>query len=330
MSKKIAITMPTRARGNGAAVSAGRGNPEVNKVEDFVNAGAERSGKPLLMALSTIDEDLEQVRQHFDQDKLAELAETIKARGVKTPISVRPHPELEGRYIINHGARRYRASRMIGLEVIPVYVDDAYTDDDQAIENLQRDDLSAREVAEYLNRRINKDGIKRSQLATTIGKSASYITKHLSLLSLPGPIADAFNKGTIVDVNLLYQLSVLYKDAPVEVSDWIAYDNADLTRDSLKRLQAEIAAKRSGGMQEPEDDATGEAGGGATDGAEAASGQTATLKSPKLVVRVGSDQGELLLKRRASDSGSAWVKFDDGNVEEVALSEMALVAIEGK
>lgn len=327
MNKRISIVMPSRDK---SGDQPSRSIPDVNAVEDFVNAGAERSGKPLLMALSLIDEDGAQVRQHFDEAKLEELAETIRARGVKTPISVRPHPADEGRYIINHGARRYRASLLAGLDSIPTYVDEAYTDDDQAIENLQRDDLTAREVAEFLNRRINKDGIKRSHLAATIGKSPSYITKHLALLSLPGPIADAFNKGTIVDVNLLYQLSVLYKDAPVEVSDWIAYANADLTRDSLKRLQAEIEAKRSSSEDAAEEASAPVASEGQDDENASETLPSSTLRRPQIVVRDGNREAELLYKKRARDPAYAWIKYADGSESEIALSSLMLVTLHEK
>ena len=64
----------------------------------------------LELDLSLIDEDPNQPRTEFDPVTLQELSDTIRLRGVKTPISVHPHPQIEGRFIINHGARRFRAS----------------------------------------------------------------------------------------------------------------------------------------------------------------------------------------------------------------------------
>ena len=69
--------------------------------------------------ITLISEDIHQPRKEFNQETLRELTETIKLRGVKSPISVRPNPDKPGTYIINHGARRYRASINAGLTKIP-------------------------------------------------------------------------------------------------------------------------------------------------------------------------------------------------------------------
>ena len=112
------------------------------------------SGAPLELELALIDEDPHQPRKQFDENSLAEMAETIRARGVKTPISVRPNPKVEGRYLINHGARRYRASLLAEKVTIPGFIDPDYTEADQVIENLQRDALTAREIADYIGREL--------------------------------------------------------------------------------------------------------------------------------------------------------------------------------
>ena len=73
--------------------------------------------------ISLISEDIHQPRKEFNQETLRELTETIKLRGVKSPISVRPDVDKPGAYIINHGARRYRASIKAGLTKIPAFID---------------------------------------------------------------------------------------------------------------------------------------------------------------------------------------------------------------
>ena len=98
----------------------------------------------LELDLSLIDEDPDQPRTEFDPITLQELADTIRLRGVKTPISVHPNPESEGRFIINHGARRFRASLLAKKKTIPAFIDTDYSKVDQMIENLQRDSLSQR------------------------------------------------------------------------------------------------------------------------------------------------------------------------------------------
>ena len=100
-----------------------------------------------------LDEDPSQPRKFFDPDALKELADSIRTRGIKTPISVRFNVK-NGRYTINHGHRRYRASVIAGKETIPAYIDNDYSDEDQIIENLQRENLTTREIADYIGRQI--------------------------------------------------------------------------------------------------------------------------------------------------------------------------------
>lgn len=104
-----------------------------------------------------------------------------------TSLSLRDNPEVEGRYIINYGHRRYRASRVKRMEVVPAFIDNDYDNDDQMIENIQREGQSPREIAERIGRKevatiMNKDIVARW------GKSAAWVTQHATLLDLPEPI----------------------------------------------------------------------------------------------------------------------------------------------
>ena len=275
-----------------------------------------------MMALDLIDEDSHQVRKSFDISSLRELASTIATRGVKTPISIRPHPGHKGRYVINHGARRYRASLIAGKTEIPVYIDPDYTRDDQAIENLQRDSLLPREIAEFIDRRL-KEGAKKQEVAKSIGKSNGFVTKHLALLDLPAPIATAFRNGVLNDVELIYQLSVLHARAPDDVSDWIAYNNANLSRDSLKKLHQEIE-RRGGSAPEPVRVPAGESG----PVPDRSANQDGQLRQPRLIVESGSGTGELLFRRRPTDAAHAWVRMIDGSEFEVMVHTLRLIALE--
>ena len=107
------------------------------------------NGKPLNLSLDSIDEDPSQPRQEFDEESLRELADTITQRGVKQPISVRPHPDQPDRWMLNFGARRLRASRLAGKTHIPAFVDLAADSYDQVIENEQREPLKPLELALY-------------------------------------------------------------------------------------------------------------------------------------------------------------------------------------
>src|SRR5574344_889709 len=118
-------------------------------IDELNNLGelmAPNSNKKMasVIDISLIDEDLCQPRAAsnpgFSEESLNELAETIKVRGVKSPISVRE--DKNGRFIINHGARRFRASKLAGKIFIPAFIDNDYTKLDQVIENLQRNNLT--------------------------------------------------------------------------------------------------------------------------------------------------------------------------------------------
>ncbi|UJP08114.1 MAG: ParB/RepB/Spo0J family partition protein [Nitrosomonas sp.] len=181
--------------------------------------------------ITLISEDIHQPRKEFNQETLRELTETIKLRGVKSPISVRPNPDKPGTYIINHGARRYRASIHAGLTKIPAFIDTDYSEADQVIENLQRDDLTSREIADFIGRQL-AGGKTKSEIARLIGKTNPYITMHATLLDLPDPLADAYRTGRCTDVTALYDLTRLYKANKEEVITWLALS----TQEEISRL----------------------------------------------------------------------------------------------
>ncbi|MER0203180.1 MAG: ParB/RepB/Spo0J family partition protein [Nitrosomonas sp.] len=181
--------------------------------------------------ITLISEDIHQPRKEFNQETLRELAETIKLRGVKSPISVHPNPDKPGTYIINHGARRYRASIHAGLTKIPAFIDTDYSEADQVIENLQRDDLTSREIADFIGRQL-AGGKTKSEIARLIGKTNPYITMHAALLDLPDPLAEVYRTGRCTDVTALYDLTRLYKANKEEVITWLALS----TQEEISRL----------------------------------------------------------------------------------------------
>jgi ParB family chromosome partitioning protein len=170
--------------------------------------------------VNLIIEDIHQPRKEFNQDTLRELTETVKLRGVKSPISVRPNPDKPGTYIINHGARRYRASINAGLKTIPAFIDTDYSEADQVIENLQRDNLTSREIADFIGRQLAA-GKTKSDIARQLGKTNPYITTHAALLDLPDPIDEVYRSGRCTDVTAIYDLTRYYKVSKAEVINWI-------------------------------------------------------------------------------------------------------------
>lgn len=311
----------------------GRGDVVAGKAQLLAVGVAE--GGPIALPLDLIDEDPEQPRTKdnpgFSAKSLTELAATIRLRGVKTPISVRPNPVLVGRYLINHGARRFRASRLAGLPTIPGFIDANYNQADQVVENLHRNELTAREIADYIGRELAK-GLRKGEIARQISKSAAFVTQHAALLDLPDAVAGVFNAGRVRDVTLVNELAHLHRKAPVEVAGWLADDAQEVTRTSVRMLRAFIEQKRAR-RESPERvegaDAVAIIATPSDGRAESAALQVAsTWINPVLSVRYRGRVGRLLVRRRPSAVGKAWLRYDDDcQLAEVDLGEVELVAL---
>jgi len=159
------------------------------------------------LALNSITPSLTNPRKAFNADRLAELAESIKASGVHQPILVRPLPGNRvgetGRKVTHEivaGERRYRASQLAGATTIPALVRDLSDDqvlEIQIVENLQRDDLTQLEEAEGYHQLMHHSALTSDQVAAKIGKSRSYVYARLKLLDLSMECKDAMRAGTI-------------------------------------------------------------------------------------------------------------------------------------
>ena len=123
---------------------------------DLGNPAPVADGTPKQIPLTDILEDPDQPRVEFPEDQMQKMVESIKARGVKTPISVKPHPTEQGKWIINYGARRFRASVMAGKETIPAFVDNDHDDYDQVMENKERLNHSPIELALFIQKKFKQ------------------------------------------------------------------------------------------------------------------------------------------------------------------------------
>lgn len=294
------------------------------------------SNGPLALDVSLIDEDPDQPRTPdnpgFSAESIAEIGATILARGVKSPISVRENLEIPGRFIVNHGARRLRGTKWAKKATIPGFIDNDYNVDDQVIENLQRNELTAREIADYIGRELAK-GRKKGDIAKDIGKSASFVSQHVTLLDLPEPLAEAFSSGRVKDVTVLNDLATAFKKSPGEVTDWLEDDTQEVTRGTVKLLREFLddKIKQGGDGQNDEDGdggAGGEAGGNAKPPKEPKDPDPDKLK--KAIVQVEHDGrlARLILNRRPTESGRAWMKYEDDGAEfEAVLSDAVMVQL---
>jgi len=141
------------------------------------------------ISVYSIDGNPFQPRTHFDEQALEELASSIKRLGIVQPLTVRETGD--GRYQLIAGERRLRAARMAGLTHVPAFV---RTADDQAmlelalVENIQREDLDAVEVAISFQRLIEECRLTQEELSDRVGKQRSTISNYLRLLRLPAEI----------------------------------------------------------------------------------------------------------------------------------------------
>ncbi len=150
------------------------------------------------LRISEIEPNREQPRKFFSDEGIEALADSIREHGVLQPILVRPLPN--GLYQIVAGERRWRASRMAGLDEVPVNIkelDDFQTMQIAMAENLQRENLNPIEEAEGYKYLIDNFDMSKEQIAKIAGKSRSYISNSIRILSLPDFIINALRDGKI-------------------------------------------------------------------------------------------------------------------------------------
>lgn len=140
-----------------------------------------------------------QPRRHFDENAIAELADSIRLRGLLQPIIVRRAPDGDG-YQLVAGERRWRAAQRAGLHQIPALVrelDDAATYEIALVENIQRQDLNAIEEAGAYRRLIDDFGHNQEALAKLVGKSRSHVANLMRLLDLPDAVQALVGDGSL-------------------------------------------------------------------------------------------------------------------------------------
>ena len=156
------------------------------------------SQAPSTLPISQVESCAGQPRKHFDQEKLEELAESIRQHGIIQPLTVRKLSS--GYYQIIAGERRWRAARLAGLTEVPAVIIEA--DDRKAmelamIENLQREDLSPMEEAEGYKMLVEDYGLTQEQAAQRVGKSRSAVANALRLLALSPALRQMVEDGRL-------------------------------------------------------------------------------------------------------------------------------------
>lgn len=168
----------------------------------FGSEGVDIKAKPMSemaeIAIADIIPNPTQPRHEFDEEALAELADSIRTLGVIQPVTVKR--TADGKYILISGERRWRASQTAGLETLPAYIREVDDTDLHAmalVENLQRRDLNAIEVALGLQRLVDECGLTQDALSDKVGMKRSTVSNYMRLLKLPVEVQLAIKEGVI-------------------------------------------------------------------------------------------------------------------------------------
>lgn len=192
------------------------------------------------VALEQIAPNPMQPRQAFADDKLQELAQSLKTNGVMQPLVVRKNGSG---YTIVAGERRYRAARIAGLEQIPVIVVDDIDDTRMLelalVENIHRQDLNPLELAEAYRRLLDECGLTQAELAGRVGKSRVSVTNHLRLLSLPDSIKRLVAENKLSEGHARAILAIDNEAQMLEMADRIVSSEM-----SVREVERAASSKR--------------------------------------------------------------------------------------
>jgi ParB family transcriptional regulator, chromosome partitioning protein len=204
------------------------------------------AGAPHSLPLTALVAGVYQPRTRMDEGALYELAESIKAQGIMQPILVRLLAEgpNAGKYEIIAGERRFRASKLAGLDSVPVLVRDVPNEAAAAmalIENIQREDLNPLEEAQGLQRLVKEFGLTHEQAAQAVGRSRSAASNLLRLLQLAEPVQTMLMAGDL-DMGHARALLALEKVAQITAANQIAAKKMSVreAESLVKKLGAEF------------------------------------------------------------------------------------------
>ncbi len=186
-----------------------------------------------------------QPRRHFDENAIAELADSIGLRGLLQPIIVRRAPDGDG-YQLVAGERRWRAAQRAGLHQIPALVrelDDAATYEIALVENIQRQDLNAIEEAGAYRRLIDDFGHNQEALAKLVGKSRSHVANLMRLLDLPAPVQALVGDGSLA---MGHARALIGADDAEAIARRVVKEGL-----SVRTVEALVREDRGGGRKAP-------------------------------------------------------------------------------
>lgn len=234
----------------------GRGLDALISTETVQTAGSQSIGE---IEISQIEANPNQPRREFSEEALQELADSIKELGIIQPITLRKMGK--DKYQIIAGERRFRASQLAGKTTIPAYIlkaDDEDTMEMALIENIQREDLNALEIALAYQQLIEQHNLSQEQLSKRVGKGRATIANFLRLLRLPATIQVALKEKRI---DMGHARALLSLDNPaeqiklfhdIEANSYSVREVEEMVRKMKEGGEAPVAKKAATKQPQPE------------------------------------------------------------------------------
>jgi ParB family transcriptional regulator, chromosome partitioning protein len=298
-------------------------------------------GAPLLLDITKVIEDPNQPRQEFPEKELQELADDIRERGVKSPVSIKPI-NADGLYVLNAGARRRRAAIIAGLSKLPAFIDHDFTDYDQVNENEQRKNLTPMEIALFIKKRID-NGDKKVDIARKLRRDKSSITHHQAMINLPDCLNNLYRSGRCISAFNLYELRKLHDKAPSVIEDavitWCS-NNTEITREIINGLKIAISGDTTETesdlcLIEDQIDSPFQAEQSNNDGEmalkpkEVETEQSNKIRKPVILVKHEEKSAVIILDRHPEKENHILIRYDGAasELQEVPCQSVRLVGI---
>jgi ParB family chromosome partitioning protein len=214
-------------------------------------ARGEVTGLPKQLPIEQVEPNREQPRKRFDDERLRELADSIRTQGIIQPIIVTPLPGVGGsqtRYQIIAGERRWRAAQLAGLQTVPVVIRDtpeANRLELALVENLQRADLDPIEEARAYEALIELHDYSQADLATRVGKDRSTVANTMRLLKLPAKVQDLVIAGSL---SMGHARALLGFESPAQMQELAL----EIIRKGLSVRQTEAEVRKRSRAPKPE------------------------------------------------------------------------------
>lgn len=231
-------------------ISGGKGLDALIDTGDVRTQGSSNLSE---ISLSDIEPNPNQPRREFDEEALSELAASIREIGIVQPITLRQ--TSDGRYQIIAGERRWRAAKIAGVETIPAYIRTANDEtimEMALVENIQREDLNAIEIALAYEHLAETTGLTQEKISEKVGKSRAAVANYIRLLKLPALVQMALQNKTI---DMGHARALLSLDSPsLQIK---LYRDIEKNGYSVRKVEQLVQELKNGSSVKPSNNSKG-------------------------------------------------------------------------